>query len=636
MTVRQRQLFTYLCGALLLVLFLALPLHTSYAAWSDWLPDLGFTEWIKGSIFSTATSIGGLFLVVGGGVLDYSIRELIVNMGTWFNGSQGGSGQSTALGQAVTLGWTFVRDLLNMAFIFALIYIGVKTILDAQNSDTRRLLGLLIAAALLINFSLFITQTVVDFTNVIATKVYEQIVVEPGSAYNPQTASISSSFIDLSNLMSWYNADGSSSFSKMSLSAAIFFSALMMFFMIIAGFMFLFGSILVVTRFVALILYMIFSPLMFIGWILPWFSNIASQWREGFFKYAFFGPLYLFMIYISLVIFRQMTADFRDDRTFGSNLDPDSWATFTVPVVYFMIMIGFLYASLIIGDKLSIAGSKLTLQGVDRLKRGAQRGARGMGYATAGFGYRWTGGLAAAGARNAYDYMDRGRESKSRLKSWAGFAGTRLMGGEDGRAAIVKARQWSPSGVSQESIDKRTAERSSRMRGWDRDDNVAAILNGTSPGKSIGDLADREVVEMMKKDSSRGKILDQAGSLTPSQIKAISGDKDIDVKTLNELKEKHKASLKERMKKAGEFKKIAEQYKNDSKEIASALGKDIDNDEVAEYLVQNMGMIENMGSYVTDTNVQKSLVARMNSAAKKNGLQSELNRKLKNSRTWTV
>ncbi|MFT5036609.1 MAG: hypothetical protein ACI9VM_000171, partial [Candidatus Azotimanducaceae bacterium] len=128
--------------------------------------DVQPSKGLEGMIYSFSVSIGGAALWIGGNLLDYSVEHLVVGMGAKLKGG---------LGSQVDLMWIFVRDFFNILFIFGLIWIGLRTILFSEDSSTKKMLGYLIIAALMINFSLFITKAVVDVTNVASLQLFNAI-----------------------------------------------------------------------------------------------------------------------------------------------------------------------------------------------------------------------------------------------------------------------------------------------------------------------------------------------------------------------------------------------------------------------------------------------------------------------------
>src|SRR3989344_19578 len=69
---------------------------------------------------------------------------------------------------AVRVGWGISRDLANLGFVLAIIFIAFLTILRSAGYDTKQMLTRLIVAALLVNFSLVIAGAFIDFAGVIS------------------------------------------------------------------------------------------------------------------------------------------------------------------------------------------------------------------------------------------------------------------------------------------------------------------------------------------------------------------------------------------------------------------------------------------------------------------------------------
>ncbi|MES2930620.1 MAG: hypothetical protein V4665_02450 [Patescibacteria group bacterium] len=72
----------------------------------------------------------------------------------------------------VVEGWGIVRDFCNMFFIFVLLYIAFSTILNIHGFKTKEMVVNVVIIGLLINFSLFAAQLVVDSSNILARVFY--------------------------------------------------------------------------------------------------------------------------------------------------------------------------------------------------------------------------------------------------------------------------------------------------------------------------------------------------------------------------------------------------------------------------------------------------------------------------------
>lgn len=80
----------------------------------------------------------------------------------------------------VVEGWGVVRDFCNMFFIFVLLYIAFKTILGLGASKTKEMVINVVIIGLLINFSLFATQVIIDASNILARVFYNQNTIVTG------------------------------------------------------------------------------------------------------------------------------------------------------------------------------------------------------------------------------------------------------------------------------------------------------------------------------------------------------------------------------------------------------------------------------------------------------------------------
>ena len=102
------------------------------------------------SISATIIGMTGFFTGLAGMLLNTSIELFVVEMGTNISGG---------LSQPLNAAWTIVRDLVNLTFIFGLIYVGILTILELGSSSTKKMVASIVIAALLVNFSLFFSKS---------------------------------------------------------------------------------------------------------------------------------------------------------------------------------------------------------------------------------------------------------------------------------------------------------------------------------------------------------------------------------------------------------------------------------------------------------------------------------------------
>ncbi|MFA5652008.1 MAG: hypothetical protein WC933_01470 [Candidatus Paceibacterota bacterium] len=255
--------------------------------------------------------ITAMCLAVTGKILNFVIQYSIYGEGF----------QSMAL--AIQTVWVLIRDTCNIAFIFLLLYIAIQQVITG--SFKKDMLVSIIIAAVLINFSLFVTRIVIDAGNMIATSLYNQIelttakptalgggVLESaagGLASNVAKATTGAvTSITLSErLMSslqikslWEQGFGDGTL-KVGVPA-ILFSFIKLILMLVTIYVFIFVSALLVGRFVMLIFLMAGSPIGFMGDTIPAFGGAAAHWRKELTGQVLVAPIFMFFMLLIIKI----------------------------------------------------------------------------------------------------------------------------------------------------------------------------------------------------------------------------------------------------------------------------------------------------------------------------------------------
>lgn len=349
----MQRFFTYktILPTLLIVFLIAAP-HTANAAFS---------------IGGLVIQIFGYLLWAAGMALDGAISLLVVQMG---NQVMVGSNGNTGVGTAINTIWAIVRDLVNLTFIFGLIYVGIKTILDA-GTDTKKMLASIIIGAVLVNFSLFISKVVIDVSNVTAAQIYGQM-VEGTISGNGETrpVTISQAFMHhmgIINLIAIPNAQGDVSVSERFTNEGhlhyVFGTTIIMIF---AAFVFFAGAILLAIRFAILIILMMLSPIAFAAAVFPSVAGWSKKWWDTLFSQAFFAPAYLFMLYIAMTVSKSYG---NTSQQFDTLLTAENQNGVTA-LIFFAVTIAMLLASLIIAKQMGAYGSSLATRTAGKLSFG--------------------------------------------------------------------------------------------------------------------------------------------------------------------------------------------------------------------------------------------------------------------------
>ncbi|MBU0612148.1 hypothetical protein KKB58_01855 [Patescibacteria group bacterium] len=211
----------------------------------------------------------------------------------------------------ITKAWSIIRDIANIFFIIALLYIAIKTILSLNVTNNKKLIGAIVVVALLINFSMFFTEVIIDGSNILAKVFYNQIksVNENGEALDPGAGGQKSISVGLVRGFNPQNIVKVGAYNqKGGTSMFIFITIMLLFLTLYTAYMFFVVAILFIGRVISLWLAMIFSPLAFASYTVPF--NIPGfgykKWWEDLLKAAFLAPIFIFFLYV-IALFSELT-----------------------------------------------------------------------------------------------------------------------------------------------------------------------------------------------------------------------------------------------------------------------------------------------------------------------------------------
>jgi hypothetical protein len=421
----------------------------------------------------------GSFVGYTGKAFDYAIEEYIIGFGNLYINKN--------VGVAIDSLWSTVRDIFNLTFIFGLVYIGFKMILDSSDSSARKMLVSLIGAALLVNFSLFITKFVVDFSNIAATQIYQAF----GDTNLPEF-SITNGFMTMMGINRLIGVE-------MTASAGYAYIVGMLIVFAVLIYVFLAGAIMIIIRFVVLCIYMVFSPMMFLGWVFPAMKGHSEKYWKGFLNQAFFAPAFIFMLYLSYRVtytFNYTTKDW--GNFFGQGVAEPIGVDGLIP--FFAMVIIFLLASIMVAKNMGAVGAS-TVVSVGNNIRGRAQVALGAG--TAGMAARLGRSTIGASA-NALAQNDRfklvaartGIIGKGVYNATAGVADSsfdaRKVGGVGKALGIGEGKKG--GFVSRVKEDKESDEKFLKALGTrDADKYDPATKSAKADVEKWEDLADKEV-----------------------------------------------------------------------------------------------------------------------------------------------
>lgn len=373
----------------------------------------------------------GWVLWFAGQVLNFVMQYTVENMQSNIAGISG-----------INIAWGTIRDLMNLTFIFVLLYTAIGTILDIGGVNWKKSLVSIIIAAILINFSLFFAKVIIDASNIAALTFYRQIV--PINA--PVGSGLSDSIMAPLGLTTLWNFTAGSTLLQQvgnSFSTAFIVSLGGSAFLLITAMVFFAVSIMFLIRYVTFIFLLILSPVAFMGSIVPRLSSWVKKWWDTLLNQALFAPIFMVMVWVVIVILNSSAficsgggslqgklADIFNGLTnTGGAVTGCITGSSIGLAINFIIIIAFIIGALVVAKDVASQGSLATSKLVT--------GALGFGAGAIGFAGRNTIGRGANAIADS-----------ERLKQKASEGG---MGGMAARLALKTSR-----GTAASSFDARS------------------------------------------------------------------------------------------------------------------------------------------------------------------------------------
>lgn len=244
--------------------------------------------------------------------------------------------------------WQKVRDILNIAFILVLLYSAFCTILQIESYNYKKILLKLVIMALLVNFSFPITRFIIDTSNVLMYTLINTLIPNAGGG-------LFAKFSDNSQIQYMLSLDSSASWQTL-IAAVVFLFILAITLLAIA--------LLLVVRMVVLVIIIIFSPFAFVGSIISVGGSYSSKWWDNLFRYSFFGPIMIFMLYVASTL---MDAAIKtgDPLIKAANANSASF-NFIASMAYFSVPIVILWIGMGVAASMSGAAGSAVMGGAQR------------------------------------------------------------------------------------------------------------------------------------------------------------------------------------------------------------------------------------------------------------------------------
>lgn len=326
---------------------------------------------IDGIMELVVIPFAGFILFLAGQLLDYSVQYSL-NIFSAVSGAK----------SAILVGWTVIRDVFNMMFIFVIIWIAIETMLDIGKWHGKQILVKIITAAILINFSFFLTEVIIDAGNVFGAWFYNGIIgtlAKSGAAVTTAcggttgvtcTTSLSAGISNAMGMWSIYSSQGMTgflgSFSLSDITQRLITAYLRVGIIGFSAYIFAYVAVLFVARTVSLLFSLVTSPVGFAGSILPQTQEYATDWWNDLTKNVLLAPVFLLFLYVIIAF---VNSSLFQNTAGGTGVLGSSGLSSINPVQYFkyFLLAGMLLFALKAAKKQSGALGKMLEKSASQL-----------------------------------------------------------------------------------------------------------------------------------------------------------------------------------------------------------------------------------------------------------------------------
>ena len=305
-------------------------------------------------------ALGSFFLSIGAAILEFAglsfdtmIQVVVIGFGSTLKtlhltGTTGG----------ISIAWDAFRDLANILIIGMFTFIAISTILGSKEYGYKRLIARVLVIAVLMNFSLLFTEMVIDASNFTAYQLYAQLAGQGGSTSDSKPSlDVAQAFMQPLGITSIWNTGNPLSITKKTKDStgsgiqALFTGLVGGILLIVVAVVLFYGTILMASRAVVLVVLMLWSVIAFATYLLPNFAESKYGWKgwwEALINCAVFAPVLMLFLSVSLLIIDGVSPNARGGTNLGGVItDPTQLASggWQIVVTY-LITTGLLFVSL--------------------------------------------------------------------------------------------------------------------------------------------------------------------------------------------------------------------------------------------------------------------------------------------------
>ncbi len=315
--------------------------------------------------------LGVEFATIAGMIFETVLTYTIVEFGKYLG----------LIKDGIDTGWTALRDIANILIIGMFVFIAISIILGVKEFGDQKKVAHVLIVAVLINFSLLFTKIIVDASNFTAYQFYNQMVkgirenanqtattvedTESATPATPKVSGIAGKFMKLLGAEGFIGND----YAKLrkiaeannDASTALGYGLISFIFLIAVSLVLLYGTFLILSRAVMIVFLMLTSAVAFATWLIPsqHVQPMFSQWWESLLKTAFFAPILMALLWITIVVaeslgeaLKKLAPDGQIGVLGALATDPSN-KIHILALLNFVLVLGLLYAAFAVSSAFS-------------------------------------------------------------------------------------------------------------------------------------------------------------------------------------------------------------------------------------------------------------------------------------------
>lgn len=448
---------------------------------------------------SVMSLFGGVLAVAIGWpifILNYIIASIFglgISIIAYFIGVVLQLNMNIAGSNIVSSGFTVTLALANLGFVLSIIIIAIATIIRYETYALKQTLWKLVAAAILVNFSLVISGAILNFSNQLSFYFLESINPAGGGSsfenfssvlagsFGPQKVFLAGTAGSSFSTAAGGNTAAADAFSDsgqkfgsiLAQIMNIFFPTIFLIITVIAlGGLF----IMLLIRYIYIGILLILMPMAWLLWIFPATVSQWHKWWSKFIQWTMFAPIVLFFLWLAILTMGANTdgslqgIPFKSDSPVVasiSNFTGGILSGMLGPLLQMAMMVAMLFAGLFMAQSMGVTFADTTIKGASAV--------------TSGFG-KWSGRVGTRVGTLPF-------RTQAARKAAGALQQTRIGAGGGGlaRAAGAVANYglgWAGRGVENLAVaggEKLTSEYAGEVKQLTKDQTINQLSSSNAP-----------------------------------------------------------------------------------------------------------------------------------------------------------